>query len=216
MKKISLSALAAFTAIVAAPLLVQADPPSKAAYDAQADQGIIMPTKMRAKDPRLVGGKAYYEAVKKGEITETGRKIDERVLSALSHRKAAAKGITLQAASQEVLDSFGLGDSEVDVNFAAFEVDDYTADEMEQSPILETLAIQHAEEAKEPMTKARYDVLMDLGILPKSRAGDHEHIGNTKNSQYEVNMEKGRTSSPEQDVKIRTTTPTVQEKKYGN
>jgi len=216
MKKISLPALAAFTAIVTTPMLVQADAVGKAVYDTQADLGIILPTKTHAKDPRLVGGKAYYEAVRKGEISETGRKIDERVLSALSHRKSADKGLTLEAASQEVLDSFGLGDSEVDVNFAAFEVDDYTADEMEQSPILETLAIRHAEDAKEPMTKARYDVLIDLGILPKSRAGNHEHIGNTMNSQYEVNMEKGRTSSPEQAVKIRTTTPTVQENKYGN
>ena len=216
MKMFSLPALATFTAVVVAPLLVQADPPSKAAYDTQADQGVVMPTKMRAKDPRLVGAKAYHEALKKGEITETGRKIDERVLSALSHRKAAEKGLTLEAASQEVLDSFGLGDSKVDVNFAAFEVDDYTADEMEESPILETLAIKHAEEAQEPMTKARYDVLLDLGILPKSRAGNQPLIGNTTNSKYEMNMEKGRTTSPEQDVKIRTTTPTVQEKKYGN
>jgi len=215
MRKFTLSALAAFTAIVAVPVVVQADPPTKAAYDTQADKGIIMPT-MRKSDPRKVGGKAYYDALKKGEISITGRHIDERVLGALARRKAAEKGIPLEAASKEVLDSFGLGDSQVDVNLSGFEVDDYTADQMEESPILETIATQHAKEANEPMTKARYDVLMDLGILPGSPASSEPKIGNTKNSQYEMNMEKGRTSSPEQDVKIRTTTPTVHEKKYGN
>ena len=216
MRKFTLSALAAFTAIVALPVVVQADPPTKAAYDAQADQGIIMPSMTRKADPRKVGGKAYYDALKKGEITITGRHIDERVLGALARRKAAEKGIPLEAASQEVLDSFGLGDSKVDVNLSGFEVDDYTADQMEQSPILETIAAEHAKEANEPMTKARYDVLMDLGILPGSPASSEPKVGNTMNSQYEMNMEKGRTSSPEQDVKIRTTTPTVHEKKYGN
>jgi len=215
MRKFTLSALAAFTAIVAVPMVVQADPPTKAAYDTQADKGIIMPT-MRKADPRKVGGKAYYEALRKGEISITGRHIDERVLSALARRKAAEKGISLEAASKEVLDSFGLGDSEVDVNLSGFEVDDYTADQMEESPILETIAAEHAKEANEPMTKARYDVLMDLGILPKSAASSEPKIGNTKNSQYEMNMEKGRTTDAEQDVKIRTTTPTVHEKKYGN
>ncbi|HEY9081658.1 hypothetical protein [Magnetovibrio sp.] len=215
MKKFKLSALAVFTAIVAAPLIVQADPPTKAEYDTMADQGIIIP-KTHAADPRKVGGKAYYEALQKGEITKEGRHIDERVLSALARRKAADKGITLEAASKEVLDSFGLGDSKIDVNLSAFEPDDYTADKMEQSPILETLATKHAAEAKEPMTKARYDVLMDLGILPKTEAGSDPKIGNTMNSQYEVNMEKGRTTDAEQDVKIRTTTPTVHEQKYGN
>lgn len=215
MKKFMLPALAAFTAIVSAPLVVQADPPTKAVYDTKADQGIIMPGTRKA-DPRKVGGKAYFDAVEKGEISETGRHIDQRVLNALARRKAAEKGITMEAASKEVLDSFGLGDSNIDVNYSAFEQDDYTADQMEQSPILETLATEHAKEAKEPMTKARYDVLMDLGILPKSAPEQAPKVGNTNNSQYEVNMEQGRTSAPEQDVKIRTNTPTVHEQKYGN
>jgi len=216
MRSFSVPALAVFAVLVTAPQAVQADPPTRADYDTQADQGIIMPTKMRKTDPRLMGSKAYHEALRKGEISETGRKIDERVLSALSHRKAAEKGIPLKAASKEVLNSFGLGDSDVDVNFAAFEQDDYTADQMEQSPILETLAVRHAQDADEPMTRARYDVLIDLGILPKSRAETQEKIGITNNSEYDENMAQGRHSSPEQDVKIRTTTPTVDEKKYGN
>jgi len=215
MKKFILPALAAFTTLVAAPMIVQADPVGKAAYDTMADQGIIMP-KMRAADPRKVGAKAYFEALKRGEITKTGRHIDQRVLSALARRRAAEKGMELEAASQEVLDSFGLGDSEVDVNFAAFELDDYTADEMEQSPILETLATGHAKAANEPMTEARYDVLVDLGIMPKRAASSTPKVGVTNNSKYDENMERGRTSSPEQAVKIRTTTPTVHENKYGN
>lgn len=215
MRKFTLPALAAFTAIVAAPLVVQADPPTKAVYDTNVEKGIIMP-KTRKADPRKMGAKAYHEALKKGEITQKGRHIDQRVLSALARRKAAEKGISMEAASQEVLDSFGLGDSTIDVNYSAFEPDEVTAEDMEQSPILETLAVEHAKEAKEPMTKARYDVLMDLGILPKSRSDQQTKIGNTNNSQYEMNMEKGRTGAAEQNVKIGTTTPTQHEKKYGN
>jgi hypothetical protein len=215
MSKFTLPALAVCAAIMAVPGGVQADPATKAVYDTMADKGIIMPG-TRKTDPRKVGGKAYYEALQKGEITKTGRKIDERILSALARRHAAQKNIPLEAASQEVLDSFGLGDSKIDVNFAAFEVDDYTADEMGESPVLETLATQHAEEADEPMSEARYDVLIDLGIMPKKRAGNQEKIGIRNNSQYDENMEQGRHSSPEQDVRIRTTTPTVHEQKYGN
>jgi len=188
MRKFTLSALAAFTAIVALPLVVQADPPTRAAYDTQADKGIIMPN-MRKADPRKVGGKAYYDALKKGEISITGRHIDERVLSALARCKAAEKGIPLEAASQEVLDSFGLGDSEVDVNFSGFEVDDYTADQMEQSPILETIASEYAKEANEPTTKARYEVLMDVGILTKSAAGSEQKVGHTTTPEEEIKQE---------------------------
>lgn len=216
MKKFTLPALAALAAIVAIPATVQADPPTKAAYDTMADKGVIMPG-TRESDPRKMGGKAYYEAVEKGEITQTGRKIDDRILAALARRRAAEKGISLEAASQEVLDSFGLGDSKIDVNFSGFERDNYTADQMEQSPVLETIATKHAKEANEPMTKARYDVLMDLGIMPKSRAPEQDaKVGVMNNSEYDENMKQGRHSSPEQDVKIRTTTPTVHEQKYGN
>ena len=213
MHKLTLPTLAALAVLMAASVSVQADPPSRDVYN---PDDIIMP-QMRKSDPRTMGAKAYFEALENGQVTKAGRKIDSRILSALSRRKAAKNDIPLAAASEQVLASFGLGDSPINVNFAAFELDDYTADEMEQSPLLETLATVHADEADEPMTKARYDVLMDLGIMAKKRAKQQDvKIGITNNSKYDENMAAGRHFAPEQSVKIRTATPTVDEAKYGN